>query len=68
MQRQVKTLQLALQTMSAALFAPAHAHDGNLGTTASQVELSSCTSCSAEQGLVLDTDFLRLLYHKSHAV
>ena len=56
----VKALQLALRTISAALVSPAHAFDGLLGLpgrTASQIELSSHTNCSAKQGLVLDTDF-----------
>ena len=53
-------LQLALRTMSAALVPPIHAFDGLLrlpGRTASQIELSSHTNCSAKQGLVLDPDF-----------
>ena len=56
----VKALQLALRTISAALVPPTHAFDGSLGLpgrTASQIELSSHTNCSAKQGLVLDTDF-----------
>ncbi len=56
----VKALQLALRTISAALVPPIHAFDGLLGLpgrTASQIELSSHTNCSAKQGLVLDTDF-----------
>jgi len=49
-----------LRTISAALVPPIHAFDGLLGLpgrTASQIELSSHTNCSAKQGLVLDTDF-----------
>ncbi len=53
----VKALQLALRTISAALVPPTHAFDSVLGRTASQIELSSHTNCSAKQGLVLDTDF-----------
>jgi len=56
----VKALQLALRTLSAALVPPTHAFDGVLdlaGRTASQIEMSSHTNCSAKQGLVLDTDF-----------
>ncbi len=56
----VKALQLALRTLSAALVPPTHAFDRVLGLpdrTASQIELSSHTNCSAKQGLVLDTDF-----------
>ena len=55
----VKALQLALRTFSAALVPPTHAFDGVLGLadrTANMIELSSHTSCSAKQGLVLDTN------------
>ena len=55
----VKALQLALRTLSAASVPPTHAFDGVLGLagrTASQIELSSHTNCSAKQGLVLDAD------------
>ncbi len=54
----VKALQLALRTFSAALVPPTYAFDGVLGLagrTASQIELSSHTNCSAKQGLLLDT-------------
>ncbi len=54
----VKALQLALRTLSAASVPPTHAFDGVLllaGRTASQIELSSHTNCSAKQALVLDT-------------
>ena len=56
----VKALQLALRRLVAALVPPTHAFDGVLGLagcTASQIELSLYTNCSAKQGLVLDTDF-----------
>ena len=56
----LQALQLALRTMSAALVPPTHAFDGLLGLpgrTASQIELSSHTNCSAKQGLVLVADF-----------
>ena len=48
----VKALQLVLQTFSAALIPPTHAFDGVLGLagrTASQIELSSYTNCSASK-------------------
>ncbi len=58
----LQALQLALRTMSAALVPPTHAFDGVLGPpgrTASQIELSSHTNCSAKHGLVFDGDIMR---------
>ncbi len=56
----VKALQLALQTISAALVPPTHMYNGVLGLpgrTASHIELSLHMNRSAEHGLLLDTDF-----------
>ncbi len=58
----VKALQLALRAISTAPVPPTHAFDGvlectRLSLTASQIELSSHSNCSAKPGLVLDTDF-----------
>ena len=63
----VNALQSALSSKSAATVTLVHAHayDGILRTvsrTAGQVALLLCAECSAEQALILETDFCPQLY------